>query len=186
MPIVSIVFGGLLIGLGVWGYVTTDMKSVTALIPSFVGGVLVVLGLVGLVERFLKHAMHLAAMIGLLGCIAAAVRFVPKLIKGFDLNDKAALSTGGMALLCAIFVALCVNSFIQVRRRRRAAAALSGFASLVMKGGAPVDEETGGPPGKNNDPLQQNETNRLSIRHSHRASAGDAWARMACWRRTAV
>ncbi len=120
MPIVSILFGGLLIALGAWGYHETAAK--TSLIPAGVGGILVLLGLLGLVERFLKHAMHAAAMVGLLGCIAAASRFVPKLVKGIDFNDKATIATGGMTLLCAVFVALCVASFIRVRRRRRAAA----------------------------------------------------------------
>ena len=77
------------------------------------------LGLLGLVERMLKHAMHAAAMIGLLGCIAAATRFVPKLLKGVDFTDPATISTGGMTLLSHVFVGLCVNSFIQVRGRRR-------------------------------------------------------------------
>ena len=59
-----------------------------ALIPAFVGAPLVLAGLVGMVERFLKHAMHLAAMIGLLGCLGAAYMFVSRLFKELDLNDK--------------------------------------------------------------------------------------------------
>jgi hypothetical protein len=125
MPLVSIVFGGLLIALGLWGYITSDVKSWTALIPAMVGGVLAVLGVIGMIERMLKHAMHGAAMIGLIGCVLAGGRLAMKLARGagIDLNDKATLSLTGMTLLCAVFVGLCVNSFIQVRRRRRAAAA---------------------------------------------------------------
>jgi hypothetical protein len=116
---VSIVCGGLLIALGLWGYTATEAKSVTALIPAFVGGALAVLGAVALKESLLKHAMHAAAAIGLLGALAAAGRFVPKVIKsGLDTNDAATLSTGGMTVICAVFVGLCVNSFIQARRRR--------------------------------------------------------------------
>jgi hypothetical protein len=122
MPFLSIVFGGLLIGLGLWGYLTSDTRSITALIPAFFGAPLVLAGLVAMVERFLKHAMHFAAMIGLLGCLGAAYMFVPKLLKELDLNDKKTVSQGGMTLLCGVFVALCVGSFIQARRRRRAAA----------------------------------------------------------------
>jgi hypothetical protein len=126
MPIVSVVFGVVLIALGVWSYIATDRASLTALIPAAVGGLLVFLGLIGMVERFLKHAMHAAAMIGLLGCIAAATRFIPKLVKGADFSEPATMATGGMTLLCLVFVGLCVNSFIQVRRRRRAAAQAAG------------------------------------------------------------
>jgi hypothetical protein len=121
MPVVSIVFGGLLVALGAWGYVGTEMKSVTALIPAVVGGLLAVLGVVALKESLLKHAMHAAAVVGLLGFLAAASRFVPKVIReGFDPSDVAAVSTGGMTLLCLAFVGLCVNSFVQARRRRAA------------------------------------------------------------------
>jgi hypothetical protein len=123
MPVVSIVVGGLLIALGVWGYVASDARSVTALIPAFVGAALAMLGALALKASLLKHCMHAAAAIGLLGFLAAAGRFVPKLIRaGFDTEDAATLSTGGMTLLCAVFVALCVNSFVQARRRRAAAA----------------------------------------------------------------
>ena len=121
MPVVSIVFGGLLIALGGWGYVATDARSWTALIPAFVGGALAVLGALALKESLLKHCMHAAAMIGLLGFLAAAGRFIPKVVQeGFDTNNPATLSTGGMTLLCAVFVGLCINSFIQARRRRAA------------------------------------------------------------------
>jgi sulfite exporter TauE/SafE len=120
MPIVSIVIGALLIALGVWGYSAAEVKSITALIPAFTGGVLALLGVVGLKESLLKHAMHGAAMIGLIGCLAAASRFIPKVRAGLDTSDVAAMSTGGMTILCAVFVGLCINSFIQARKRRQA------------------------------------------------------------------
>jgi hypothetical protein len=123
MPILSILFGGLLIALGLWGYTTAEVKSVTALIPAFVGGPLVLLGLLGLAERMLKHAMHTAAMIGLLGLLGGAAKAVEMVVRGKDLASKPGISSLLMAALCAIFVGLCVNSFIQVRRRRRAAQA---------------------------------------------------------------
>jgi hypothetical protein len=126
MPVVSIVFGGLLVALGTWGYAAAQTKSWTALIPAFTGGLLAVLGVVALKESLLKHAMHAAAMVGLLGFLGAAFMFVPRLIReGFDANDVKTISQGGMALLCLVFVGLCINSFIQARRRRAAREASS-------------------------------------------------------------
>jgi hypothetical protein len=52
--------------------------------------------------------------------VAAAWRFVPKLLAGPDWNDPRVVATGKMTLVCFVFVALCVNSFIQARRRRQA------------------------------------------------------------------
>lgn len=129
MPVVTVVFGLLLVALGLWGRFGGDWglwaplglpdpggRSPTALIPAGFGAVFVVLGLLALKERFLKHAMHAAAMLGLIGLLAAVGRMaaagVSKSVPG--------VSTTTMAGLCVVFVLLCVNSFIQARRRRRA------------------------------------------------------------------
>ncbi len=134
MPVASVVFGLLLIALGVWGYWGGDWGlweplgfsppeklSGTALIPAYVGAALVVLGLLAFKETLLKHAMHGASMVGLLGLVAALGRILMTgSIKGVG---GASLLT--MTLLCAVFVALCIYSFLQARRRRRAASVVS-------------------------------------------------------------
>jgi len=134
VPVVSVVFGLLLIALGVWGYwggslglwqplgfVPPEKLSGTALIPAYVGAALVVLGLLAFKESLLKHAMHGASMIGLLGLVAALGRV---LMTG-NVHGVGGTSLLAMSLLCAVFVALCVNSFLQARRRRRAVTAAS-------------------------------------------------------------
>jgi hypothetical protein len=118
MPYVSIVFGGLLIAVGLWGKFSTGTESMTALIPAFVGAPLVVAGVLALKESFLKHAMHLASVVGLLGFLAGAGNLVRVLVKGGDLTGTPGISTILMTVLCLGFVGLCVNSFIQARRRR--------------------------------------------------------------------
>lgn len=124
MPIVSIVFGLMLVALGAWGYSASDLEGalkLTALIPAAFGVLLAVCGVVGMKESRLKHAMHAAAMVGLLGFLLAAGRFLPKFLReGLDTAKLASLATGGMMVLCGLFVILCVNSFIQARRRRKA------------------------------------------------------------------
>jgi uncharacterized membrane protein len=126
VPVVTVVCGGLLIALGLWGKYGTGTPSNTALIPAGVGAVLVVLGVLALKESLLKHAMHAAAALGLLGFLAGAARFVQKWAHDGKVEGPAALSTGLMALICAAFVALCVNSFVAARRRRKAAQAQGG------------------------------------------------------------
>ena len=123
MPIVSIVMGALLVGLGVYGYTAAepDKQSVTALIPTFLGGPLILCGLIALKESLLKHAMHAAAMLGVLGLLAGVANFVRVAAKDeLGKNPLGTQSTVAMAVLCAIFVALCVKSFIDARKRRQA------------------------------------------------------------------
>ncbi len=128
MPIVSIVFGLALVAISVWSDQVTipdpdKGKSFTLWIPAMFGGALLLCGLLALREKFLKHAMHAAAALGLICGIAAGSRFVPKLFGEINWNDPPTLATGLTTLVCLLFVGLCVNSFIQARRRRKASEA---------------------------------------------------------------
>jgi hypothetical protein len=113
--------GALLIGLGAWGYLGAEesARSFTALIPAILGVLLLLLGFLAFKESRRKHAMHAAAALGLIGFLAASVRLGIVLAKGGTLESRGAMALGGMALLCAVFVGLCVNSFIAARRARR-------------------------------------------------------------------
>jgi hypothetical protein len=124
---VSIVIGLLLTVLGCvaffgWQQFGAEHQSVTALIPAFVGVPLIVLGLITVsMPHLRRHTMHAAAALGVLGFFASAGRFAmkpasPATIGGF--------STLTMALLCLIFVILCVRSFITIQRARRAGASV--------------------------------------------------------------
>jgi hypothetical protein len=117
----AVLFGALLIALGAWGYLGADeaSRSGTALIPAYLGIALLLLGLIAFKENCRKHAMHAAAALGLLGFLGAAVRVGMKLAKDGNLEGRAAMATGGMAVLCAIFVGLCINSFVAARRARQ-------------------------------------------------------------------
>jgi hypothetical protein len=102
---VTIVTGVILCAIGAFGYfwTTTENPSPTALIPAAFGAVLIVLGIVGFIlaggRGFMK--LGLAASDDL--SVARPVRMVLL-----------------MAIVCLIYVALCVNSFLAARRRRAA------------------------------------------------------------------
>jgi uncharacterized membrane protein (UPF0136 family) len=125
MPTTSIVFGGLLILLGIWGYFGTGTTSLTALIPCLFGLVLAVCGLLARNEKNLKMAMHVAAAAGLLGFLGTVRAWfkLPALWSGGPVaRPEAVAAQSIMAALTLAFVALCVKSFVDVRRARRAAA----------------------------------------------------------------
>jgi hypothetical protein len=112
----TIVFGLLLTGLGLAGYFLAGGVSVTALIPAFFGIVLLILGLLARSEALRKHAMHAAAAVALIGFAGALMSL---LRAPFDTRSPLAnFSQVTMALLTAVFVALCVKSFRDARRAR--------------------------------------------------------------------
>jgi hypothetical protein len=115
---VTVICGVLLIVLGIGGYTIPEKKSVTALIPAILGLIFVVLGVLARQDKLRKHVMHAAAALGLLGLIAALARLVPAVVKGELIWSEAQIALSLMALICAVFVGLCVRSFIQARRNR--------------------------------------------------------------------
>lgn len=118
MPNTAIFYGRLLILLGIIGYgygIYSGNPSFTALIPSFFGLVLMILGHISNAkENLRKHLMHVAVLVGLVGFIVPLTRIIPKLGE-FQLTFAAAMLIS-MSVLCLVFVALCVKSFIDARR----------------------------------------------------------------------
>ncbi len=123
----TIIISIILIVDGVIGYLLgqpnpeTGNVSKTALIPIFFGLPIFFCGLIARNEKFRKHAMHLAVMIGFLGFIGAGMR-VPKSIVALNENPDgsplALISQTVMAIVCLVFVILCVRSFIQARKAK--------------------------------------------------------------------
>lgn len=115
----AIGIGALLIVVSLVSYTQANSSSPTIFIPAGVGLLILVLGVIARNEHARKHAMHAAAAVGLLGFLAAAGRLTVTLLKG-GWNGLAVSSLAAMAVLCLIFVILCIRSFIDARRRRTA------------------------------------------------------------------
>lgn len=120
MPKLTIGYGLILILLGVGGYLGSGRASITALIPAFFGVPLLIAGVLALNPGRRMHAMHAAAALALLGA-AGSVRgllSLPALIQGTAERPQAVIAQTVMFVLSAVFVALCVRSFIAARRAR--------------------------------------------------------------------
>ncbi len=119
MAKITIGLGLVLIALGLGSYFGTGRASFTALIPAFFGLPLLVLGLVALNERMRPTAMHIAVVLGLLGFAGTVTGLtkLPVLLTGGELARPAAVAVqAAMAIVCLVFVLLCVWSFIKARR----------------------------------------------------------------------
>jgi uncharacterized membrane protein len=123
---IAMIFGVLLAILGVVLYAMADpelkkeWKALTAFIPTAFGAVLIVIGQIAQSgsDKVRMHSMHAAALVGLVGLVIPAYRVIAALAGGAEMN----LAIGGqiaMAVLCGAFLALCVKSFIDVRKARK-------------------------------------------------------------------
>ncbi len=122
MPTTSIAFGGLLILVGIIGYVYGMMNgnaSFTALIPAIFGLLLAILGYVAKAkENLRKHLMHAAVVVALLGFLGTVSSFIklPALFAGTAERPAAVAAQFATAVICLIFIILAVKSFINARK----------------------------------------------------------------------
>ncbi len=124
MPKIAIAFAILLILLGVGAFVATGSSHVTSLIPAFFGTPILLAGVLGLaMPNLRKHAMHVAALFGLLGTAGGLGMGLPKmfaLMAGETIKSTplAVFMQVAMGVISLIFLVLCVKSFIDARRAR--------------------------------------------------------------------
>ncbi len=123
MAKVTILFGLLLIVLGVAGYVGTGWRAPTALIPMYFGIVFTILGFLSRRGSQKKRmtVMHIAVTLGLLGFLGTVLsiwKFIRMetghaVVRPIAVEDQAVFS-----FMMLIYVLLCVRSFIKARRTR--------------------------------------------------------------------
>lgn len=136
MARIAIIFGSLMILLGGGLYAaavtrgtTRDslemsaalVRAWTSLIPAAFGVVLIVLGLIARngSDKTRMHTMHGAALVGLIG-VAVPLWRVIKALTGDAAIDPLPVGGGmAMAALSAVFLGLCVKSFIDARIARK-------------------------------------------------------------------
>jgi len=121
----AIWFGVALIVLGVVGFVLTGHVHPTALIPAWFGIALGVCGILASTNDARRRMlwMHIAVTIGLVGFVFPGVMAIKEWVSahGGPLAHPAAVEEQAvMSVICLIFTALCVCSFIAARRSRTA------------------------------------------------------------------
>lgn len=125
MAKVTIVFGILLILLGLFGFVATGSEHPTALIPAGLGILLCVFGFLARTPEKKKRMlwMHIAVTLGLLGFLGTVkglVDYFRSETVGLELNNPPATQAkAAMASMMLFYVILCVRSFVNARIARK-------------------------------------------------------------------
>jgi hypothetical protein len=124
MAKVTLVFAALLILLGVFSFTATGSQHYTALIPTWIGLLLGIFGLLAMSPDpgRRKLYMHINVTVALLGFIGTTVEIIRSTVHAHSLGtvpDPIAQDAKiALAALLLIYVILCVRSFIAARRAR--------------------------------------------------------------------
>lgn len=122
MPRLTVGFGISLVLIGLGFYFASGRSSLTALIPAAFGIVLIVLGIVAERAASPKHAMHLAAVVALLGILGSLNGFPPffRMLGGGSVERPLA-AAGKVAMAVDLVAYLCysVRSFRAARKARK-------------------------------------------------------------------
>lgn len=116
MPRLTIGLGGILVLLGIVAYIATAFASATALIPSALGVILVISGIIGVKRP--KIGIHIALVVALIGALGTLMQVsgLPALFAG-EAERPGAVITGTIAfVLLVVYLVLGVRSFIRARR----------------------------------------------------------------------
>jgi len=123
MAKVTLVFAVLFIALGLVGFIGTGSQHPTALIPAALGLLLGIFGALSFSpdagrRKLFMHINVTLGLLGFLGTIMGLIQWFQMLAGAEVKNLPATESKAIMAILCSIYVALCVRSFIAARKAR--------------------------------------------------------------------
>lgn len=122
MPKLTFITGAILVVVGVVGYVATSFASMTALIPSVVGVLLLISGAIAL--KNLMAGIHIALLFALLGALGMIMPLMNlgDLLAGEAENPGAVISAIVTVIVLVVYLILGVRSFLAARRWKKESA----------------------------------------------------------------
>ncbi len=121
MAKLTISFGVVLVLVSAGFWLATGRTESAALHPAGIGVLLVLCGVLANTENVKQRMiwMHVAVTAGLVGFLLTGVRAVLTLVKGTTAANPLGFDERVViALVCLVYVVLCVRSFIAARRTR--------------------------------------------------------------------
>ncbi|MBB3667962.1 hypothetical protein [Garicola koreensis] len=116
MPKLTFTTGGVLVVVGLIGYIGTGFASVTAMIPAFIGVLLLISGWIAVKKLML--GIHIALVVALIGALGM---FMPlqdlgALFAGDADNPPAVIAALVSLIVLLVYLVLGVRSFVAARR----------------------------------------------------------------------
>lgn len=120
MTRLTTIVGALLVATGVVAYVVTAASSVTALIPAFVGGLILICAAIAGRPALHRHGIHAALVVALLGALGSLMNVakIGQLLAGTAERPAAIVTSVILFVVCAVYVVLGIRSFVTARRAR--------------------------------------------------------------------
>jgi hypothetical protein len=118
MTRLTVVIGSVLVVLGVVGYAATAAASVTALIPSLVGVLLLLCAAAAGRPGWHRHGIHAALVVALLGALGTLMNVVRigEVFAGTAERPAAVIESTVMFVLLVGYLVMGVRSFVAARR----------------------------------------------------------------------
>jgi hypothetical protein len=120
MTRLTVVIGSVLVVLGVVAYAATAAASVTALIPSFVGVLLLICAAVARKPAWHRHGIHAALVVALLGALGTLMNVarIGEVFAGTAERPAAVIVSTLMFVVLVGYIVMGMRSFIAARRSR--------------------------------------------------------------------
>lgn len=118
MTRLTVVIGAALVVLGVVAYAVTAAASVTALIPSLVGVLLLLCAVAARKPAWHRHGIHAALVVALFGALGTVMNVVRigEVFAGTAERPAAVIESTLMFVLLVGYLVMGVRSFVAARR----------------------------------------------------------------------
>lgn len=114
--------GGIVTAIGLIAYIATGAASWTALIPAFIGVLILIAGCVAAKPDLHKHGIHAALVIALVGAAGTVpnVLQLGDLLAGNTERPAAVIASTATFIVLVVYIVLGVRSFIAARKAQTA------------------------------------------------------------------
>lgn len=112
--------GGVLVVVGVVSYIASGAVSLTALIPSGLGALLLIAAVVARKDAIRRHVMHVAMLIALIGIVATFNNTLRlgEVFAGTAERPLAVIASALTFVTLLVYLGFGIASFVQARRNR--------------------------------------------------------------------